>query len=74
MKYTIKDIILVILVIAVIYLIYKTNCGLNHEKFSATDDSINQAVNEQYKKDQNLNLKEINELYSIVVNSLIDSY
>lgn len=34
---------------------------------------INGLVN-KYKKDQNLNLKEINDLYSIVVNSLIDSY
>jgi microcystin-dependent protein len=53
MIYIIKDIILFILVITIIYLIYKTTFGINDEKFTSPDDAIYQAVNEQYIKDIN---------------------
>ncbi len=48
-----KDIVLIILVLAVIYLIYKTNTlqNINKENFDLTNDSIRKAVNDQYKED-----------------------
>jgi hypothetical protein len=65
----IKDIILIILLIAIIYLTYKITFGLNNEKFSTTDNAIKNIVDDIYKID----IDAMRNLASISNNILIDN-